>query len=92
MARLDRPTRDPHQAIVLDIVDGLQVNLADHGNEEEGHCAHRACRIDIAAKVEAACTALDNHDLVFLHVKGADTCAHDLDPEGKKASGCLYHL
>ncbi|MFQ5568845.1 MAG: 2,3-bisphosphoglycerate-independent phosphoglycerate mutase, partial [Rhodothermales bacterium] len=39
---------------------------------------------DVAAKVTAARHALDDHDLVFLHVKATDTYAHDLDPVGKK--------
>ena len=40
---------------------------------------------DLDAKVAAALTALEHHDLVFLHVKGTDVCGHDTDPEGKKA-------
>lgn len=40
---------------------------------------------DLAAKVAAARSALDNHDLVFLHIKGTDICSHDRNPEGKKA-------
>ena len=39
---------------------------------------------DLDAKVAAAQTALDNHDLVFLHIKGTDICAHDRDPLAKK--------
>lgn len=39
---------------------------------------------DLAAKVAAAQAALADHDLVFLHIKGTDTLAHDLDPIGKK--------
>jgi len=39
---------------------------------------------DLAAKVDAAAAALENHDLVFLHVKGADICSHDRDPEHKR--------
>lgn len=39
---------------------------------------------DLSAKIAAAETALKEHDLVFLHIKGPDICAHDLDPEGKR--------
>ena len=40
---------------------------------------------DLDAKVRAAHQALDEHDLVFLHIKGTDTTAHDLDPGAKRA-------
>ena len=40
---------------------------------------------DLTAKIAATLTALEDHDLVFLHVKGPDICAHDHDPGGKKA-------
>lgn len=39
---------------------------------------------DLGAKVDAARTALDSHDLVVLHIKGTDICAHDCDPQGKR--------
>lgn len=39
---------------------------------------------DLDAKVGAALDALETHDLVFLHVKGADICSHDRDPTGKR--------
>ncbi len=39
---------------------------------------------DLEAKVDTAITALAQHDLVFLHIKGPDICAHDRDPEGKR--------
>jgi len=39
---------------------------------------------DLKAKVDAACAALKENDLVFLHVKGVDSCGHDKDPQGKK--------
>jgi 2,3-bisphosphoglycerate-independent phosphoglycerate mutase len=39
---------------------------------------------DLAAKVSAACAALAGHDLVVLHIKGTDICAHDCDPQGKR--------
>ena len=38
---------------------------------------------DLQAKVEAAASLLDSHDLVFLHIKGPDICSHDHDPKGK---------
>jgi 2,3-bisphosphoglycerate-independent phosphoglycerate mutase len=44
-----------------------------------------ACDTDLNGKIRAAIGALDSHDLVFLHIKGPDLCAHDLDPLGKKA-------
>lgn len=40
---------------------------------------------DIAAKVEQTLQALQQHDLVFLHLKATDILAHDLDPIGKAA-------
>lgn len=40
---------------------------------------------DLQAKVYQTHAALGEHDLVFLHIKGTDICAHDRDPAGKKA-------
>ncbi|MDX1577689.1 MAG: 2,3-bisphosphoglycerate-independent phosphoglycerate mutase, partial [Gemmatimonadota bacterium] len=40
---------------------------------------------DLDGKMSVALASLDHHDLAFLHVKGADICSHDFDPEGKKA-------
>jgi len=40
---------------------------------------------DLDGKVAAALQALQNHDIVYVHVKAADLCAHDRDPLGKKA-------
>jgi 2,3-bisphosphoglycerate-independent phosphoglycerate mutase len=40
---------------------------------------------DLGAKAAAAQTALQHHDLVFVHVKAPDLFAHDLDAVGKKA-------
>ncbi len=40
---------------------------------------------DLEAKVATAQTALESHDLVFLHIKGTDICAHDQNPLAKKA-------
>jgi len=39
---------------------------------------------DLVAKVDAVRNALASHDLVVLHIKGTDTCAHDQNPEGKR--------
>ncbi len=39
---------------------------------------------DLNAKVEAAISALKDHDLVFLHIKATDTASHDKKPELKK--------
>ncbi len=38
---------------------------------------------NLDAKVAATQAALDDHDLAFLHIKGTDIHAHDLDPVGK---------
>ena len=38
---------------------------------------------DLVAKFEAAKKALDDHDLVFVHIKGTDVISHDLEPEKK---------
>jgi 2,3-bisphosphoglycerate-independent phosphoglycerate mutase len=38
----------------------------------------------LAAKVTAALAELDDHDIVFLHIKAPDIHAHDRDPVGKK--------
>ena len=38
---------------------------------------------DLNAKVEAVLTALESHDLVYLHIKATDTYGHDKDPQGK---------
>jgi len=38
---------------------------------------------NLEAKVKAVLSALESNDLVFLHVKGTDTCSHDGDPQGK---------
>jgi len=40
---------------------------------------------DLAAKAAAAQTALQHHDLVFVHIKAPDLFSHDLDAPGKKA-------
>jgi 2,3-bisphosphoglycerate-independent phosphoglycerate mutase len=39
---------------------------------------------DLGAKLEVVRTALANHDLVVLHIKGTDICSHDCNPEGKR--------
>ena len=39
---------------------------------------------DLPGKVAATLDALKDHDLVMLHIKGPDICAHDCDPIGKK--------
>lgn len=40
---------------------------------------------DLRGKVSAVLKTLATHDLVVLHIKGPDVCAHDQDPLGKKA-------
>jgi 2,3-bisphosphoglycerate-independent phosphoglycerate mutase len=39
---------------------------------------------DLNGKVAAALEALADHDLVFIHVKGPDICAHDRQPVAKR--------
>ena len=39
---------------------------------------------DIKAKIEAARAALEDSDLVFVHFKGTDVAAHDLNPAAKR--------
>lgn len=43
------------------------------------------CDTDLGAKVAAARTALDSHDIVVLHIKATDICSHDRDPQAKRA-------
>lgn len=40
---------------------------------------------DLEAKIATTLSALDSHDLVFLHIKGPDICSHDQEPGAKKA-------
>jgi len=40
---------------------------------------------DLDGKVIAALAALQDHDIVYVHVKAADLCAHDRNPRGKRA-------
>ena len=39
---------------------------------------------DVAGKLDTAFSALESHDIVFVHFKGADIAAHDRNPEAKK--------
>ncbi len=39
---------------------------------------------DVHAKIETAISALDNHDMVFIHIKGPDICSHDCQPLVKR--------
>jgi 2,3-bisphosphoglycerate-independent phosphoglycerate mutase len=39
----------------------------------------------LEAKVSATVAALQDHDLVYLHIKAPDIFSHDRDPEGKRA-------
>lgn len=39
----------------------------------------------LESKISATLTALQDHDLVYLHIKAPDIFSHDRDPEGKKA-------
>lgn len=39
---------------------------------------------DLQSKIAQAMLALQDHDLVYLHVKGPDICSHDLDPIAKR--------
>ena len=40
---------------------------------------------NLAAKISATLAALQDHDLVYLHIKAPDIFSHDRDPEGKKS-------
>lgn len=39
---------------------------------------------DLDGKVARAIAVLENRDLAYLHIKGPDICAHDLEPEMKR--------
>jgi 2,3-bisphosphoglycerate-independent phosphoglycerate mutase len=39
---------------------------------------------DLDAKIATALCLLDQHDLVYVHVKAPDICAHDKNPEAKR--------
>ncbi len=39
---------------------------------------------NLQKKVASAQSALENHDLVFLHIKGPDICSHDHNPVAKR--------
>jgi 2,3-bisphosphoglycerate-independent phosphoglycerate mutase len=39
---------------------------------------------DIDAKIRAGLSALNEHEIVFIHLKGPDICSHDFNPVGKK--------
>lgn len=39
---------------------------------------------DLTAKITATQAALETHDIVFLHIKAPDICAHDLMPTEKR--------
>ena len=39
---------------------------------------------DIEAKIRTGLAALNEHEIVFIHLKGPDICSHDFNPTGKK--------
>jgi len=39
---------------------------------------------DLPAKMQAALDALDSHEMVYVHIKAPDICAHDLQPLAKR--------
>lgn len=41
-------------------------------------------KTDLDAKFEAAAHALQQHDIVFVHIKAPDVCAHDCNPAAKR--------
>jgi 2,3-bisphosphoglycerate-independent phosphoglycerate mutase len=43
-----------------------------------------AADTDLFAKMETVVAALENHDLVYLHIKAPDLFAHDYQPENKR--------
>jgi 2,3-bisphosphoglycerate-independent phosphoglycerate mutase len=63
-------------------VRGLSRMLGWRTVERPGFTA--ALDTDLDGKVAAALEALADHDLVFIHVKGPDICAHDRRPEAKR--------
>ena len=40
---------------------------------------------DFKAKIESAIDASSDFDVVIIHIKAPDTCAHDMNPSGKMA-------
>ncbi len=40
-------------------------------------------KTDLVAKAKAALKALEDYDLVFVHIKGTDNAGHDQDPQAK---------
>jgi 2,3-bisphosphoglycerate-independent phosphoglycerate mutase len=40
---------------------------------------------DLESKISTTLAALQDHDLVYLHIKAPDIFSHDRDPQGKKA-------
>jgi len=43
-----------------------------------------AANTDLQAKMETALTTLEDHDLVYVHIKAPDLFAHDFQPENKR--------
>lgn len=41
-------------------------------------------KTDLSLKIQTAITALQQHDIVFVHIKAADVCATNRQPEAKK--------
>lgn len=39
---------------------------------------------DLASKIKSTMWSLEKHDLVYLHIKGTDTSAHDFNPKAKR--------
>jgi 2,3-bisphosphoglycerate-independent phosphoglycerate mutase len=39
---------------------------------------------DLPAKMDAAIKALDTHEMIYVHIKAPDICAHDLKPLAKR--------
>jgi 2,3-bisphosphoglycerate-independent phosphoglycerate mutase len=48
------------------------------------HCFTADHETDLHEKVRTTIQALDDHDMVYLHIKATDIYAHDLDPVGKR--------
>jgi 2,3-bisphosphoglycerate-independent phosphoglycerate mutase len=48
------------------------------------HCFTADHKTDLHDKVRTTIQALDDHDMVYLHIKATDLYAHDLDPVGKR--------
>ena len=73
--------------IIMRFVDRTVLGLASWLGAETitGEAMTANLDTDLEAKFAAAAEALERHDLVVLHLKGADIAAHDCRPDRKVA-------